>query len=362
MIGPAVLLGIALAWLAFVVLHRLLSGRFWLWLLPDLVPPATYLAVPVLLLAVAVPAGQLWSAGAALAALAVGSGHSGLNRGGLARAAEPPAGAVRVLSWNTEYWDQADTAKGLWEFLKSKDADIYVLQEHLHGSHWHPRPAPDLPRLRAEFPGHHLAVAGELLTLSRFPIVGTAALGSAAGAPWRHAYDSTKVLRTDVRIGTAVLSVYNVHIPAQFLGEDNPLAAGFYAGLRDRNRKRRAQFEKLHAELAVNPNPVLVSGDFNSTGAMGDLRWLFRHLTSANHAARRLWPASWPARGPGLWQLDWTFTRGVRVHTYELLDPQGISDHRTQELLISLSGGTDHDRPQAPAEVSARVHQRGGPS
>jgi len=52
MIGRAVLLGIALAWLAFVVLHRLLSGRFWLWLLPDLVPPATYLAVPVLVLAV----------------------------------------------------------------------------------------------------------------------------------------------------------------------------------------------------------------------------------------------------------------------------------------------------------------------
>jgi len=108
-----------------------------------------------------VPAGQLWSAGAALTALAVGSGHSGLNRGGLARAAEPPAGAVRVLSWNTEYWDQADTAKDLWEFLKGKDADIYVLQEHLHGSHWHPRSAPDLagcvpssPRITSRSPAN----------------------------------------------------------------------------------------------------------------------------------------------------------------------------------------------------------------
>ena len=362
MIGQAVLLGIALAWLLFVVLHRLLSGRFWLWLMPDLVPPVSYLVIPVLLLVVAVPAGQLWSAGAALAALAIGSGHSGLNRGALDRAEEPPAGAVRVLSWNTQYWDQADTAKSLWEFLKRKDADIYVLQEHLHGSHWQPRPAPDLPRLRAEFPGYHVAVAGELLTLSRFPIAGTAALGPAGGAEWRQVYDSTKVLRTDLRLDTGVLSVYNVHIPAQYLGEDNPLTRRFYTGLRDRNSQRRAQFRKLHADLAANPNPRLVTGDFNSTGAMGDLRWLFKHLASANRAARRFWLSSWPARGPALWQLDWTFTHGVRVYSYELLDPQGISDHRTQELLISLTGGSDHVRAQAPAEVSARAHQRGGPS
>jgi hypothetical protein len=191
----------------------------------------------------------------------------------------------------------------------------------------------DLPRLRAEFPGHHVAEAGELITLSRFPVVVPAPV---TGAGWRCVFDATKFLRTDVRIGEVVLSLYNVHIPTQYVLGDNPFRRAFYTGLRDRYANRMTHLRKLYADLAENPNPALVSGDFNSTAAMGELRWLLRHLRPANHAARRWWPVSWPAGGPTLWQLDWTFTSGVRVHRYRLLDPHGISDHRVQELLVSL--------------------------
>jgi hypothetical protein len=160
-----------------------------LWLLPDLVPPVSYPAVPLALAAVALPTGQHWTAGVATVAIVVGAGHSGLARRG--RQDEPASDALSVVSWHTRYWDQ--TSPELYEFLKAKNADVYVLQERLHGSHYDPRPAPDLPRLREDF----------------------------------------------------------------------------------------------------------------------------------------------PTRGLSLWQLDWTFTRGVRVHRYGLGDPQGISDHRTQELLLS---------------------------
>ena len=339
----AVLLGLAVAWLAFVVLHRVLTGRLWLWLLPDLIPPASYLGIPLVLLAISVPTGQFWTAGVALAGLVICADHSGLNRHRLARPSEAPSGALRVLSWNTEYWDQADNAKGLYEFLQASRADIYVLQERLYGTHHHQQAVPDLPRLRTEFPGYQIATAGELLTLSRFPIIGTHSVGP-------------KVLRCDIQLDSGILSVYNVHIPAQYVGSDKLLTRDFLSQLHGRNSARRHEFDALHADVAANPNPVLVTGDFNSTGAMGELRRLFRQLRSANHAARRLWPASWPAGGPALWQLDWTFTRGLRVHRYELGDPRGISDHRTQELLISM-GGTNHDRTQAPAEVSARADQ-----
>jgi hypothetical protein len=67
-------------WLVFIALHRILSGRHWLWLLPDLVPPMSYLAVPVVLAAVALLSRQYWTAGVAVAATALGAGHSGLNR------------------------------------------------------------------------------------------------------------------------------------------------------------------------------------------------------------------------------------------------------------------------------------------
>ena len=339
---------LAAGWLLFVALHRVLSGRHWLWLLPDLVPPVSYVAVPLVLAAVAVPTGQYWTAGVATVAIAVGVGHSGLNR--RSRPAEPASDALRVVSWNTRYWDQ--TSPELYEFLRAKNADVYVLQERLHGSHYDPRPAPDLPRLREEFPGYHIAAAGELITLSRFPIEGT----HHPATDWTAEYHATKVLRTDLRLGTDVLSVYNVHIPVQYVGTDNLLTREFYTRLRDRNTTRKAVFHSLYTDLAANQNMVLVTGDFNSTGAMGDLTWLFRNLTSANHAGRRLWPTTWPARGLSLWQVDWTFTRGVRVHRYELGDPRGISDHRTQELLIT-PGDVDHGRTQAPAQVRTRTHQ-----
>jgi endonuclease/exonuclease/phosphatase (EEP) superfamily protein YafD len=348
------LLVLASAWLVFVVLHRLLSGRYWLWLLPDLLPPVSYLGVPLVLAAISVPTAQHWTTGVALAAIAAGIGHSGLNLRGIGRAADPPPGAVSLLSWNTQYWDQGNP--NLYDFLKAKNADVYVLQERLHGSHYDPRPAPDLPRLHEEFPGYHIATAGELVTLSRFPIVGTQRIDPPAGTRWTDEYHATKALRTDLRLGADVLSVYNVHIPVQYLGTDNVLTREFYAQLRDRNKTRKAQFQSLYADLTANQNMVLVTGDFNSTGAMGDLAWLFRNLNSANHAARRLWPSSWPAHGLSLWQLDWTFTRGLRVHRYEFCDPQGISDHRTQELLV-LPEEASHDRTQTPAEVSTRANQ-----
>jgi endonuclease/exonuclease/phosphatase (EEP) superfamily protein YafD len=149
--------------------------------------------------------------------------------------------------------------------------------------------------------------------------------------------------------------VYNVHIPVQYVGTDNVLSREFYARLRDRNSTRKAQFESLYADVRANQNMVLVTGDFNSTGAMGDMVWLFRNLSCANRAGRGLLPASWPARGLSLWQLDWTFTRGVRVHRYEFGDAHGISDHRTQELLVLP--GDARDRTQTPAEVSTRANQ-----
>ena len=359
-----VLVGAAAGCLAFVLAHRLLSGRFWLWLLPDLVPPVLYLAGPVVLLAatpLAWAGGGRWYAVLATGALAAGAGHSGLNwaalnwaalnwaalnraalnRAALSRCREPvPLDAVRVVAWNTEYWHQGQPPERFYQFLRTRRADVYVLQEYIYGPHRNLLPVHDLGRLRAEFPDHHVAVEGELVTLSRFPIVATPKVGPARAlgpdAPWRAVYDLAKVLRTDLRVGPATFSVYNVHIPAQYVRADNPFAPGFYAELRDRNARRKAQLQGLHADIDANRNALLVTGDLNSTGAMRDIRGLSRRLASANRATRRLYPSSWPARGPALWQLDWAFTSGIRVHRYRFLDPQGFSDHRLQELLVSV--------------------------
>ncbi|MEZ0074653.1 endonuclease/exonuclease/phosphatase family protein [Planotetraspora sp. GP83] len=333
-------LTVTAAWLLFVALHRLLSGRFWLWLLPDLVPPLVYLAGPLLLLAATPLAGRLrrWCAVLAVVSLALGVDQSALNLTGDGSPAPP--GAVRVVSWNTEYWHQDDDPGHFYGFLKAQHADVYLLQEYLSWTDDTPRQVDDLARLRQEFPGYQIAVEGELVTLSRFPIVASPPVGPAralsSGSPWLSAFTLGKVLRTDLRIGTSILSLYNVHIPTQYMLNENPLTPAFYTFLQDRNAARKAQFDGLEADVGANRNPLLVAGDFNSTYAMGDMGWLFHRLSSANRAARSLYPASWPAGGPALWQLDWAFTSSARVHGYRLLDPEGMSDHRAQGLVISI--------------------------
>ncbi|WP_061295652.1 endonuclease/exonuclease/phosphatase family protein [Herbidospora cretacea] len=328
--------GIASAvWLGFVILHHLLTGRFWLWLIPDLIPPALYLAVPLTLLAVAGCRGR--AALLAAGSLVLGATHGGLNPAALiAPGGPPPPGAVRVFSWNTEYWHQDDDPRAFYRFLTDQRADVYVLQEYLNWVGDRPREVADLAALRREFPGYHVAAAGELVTLSRFPVVAARPVVDPGGPSWQAAFDLAKILRTDLRIGASTLSVYNVHIPAQYVLNENPFTASFHTELRSRGERRDAQFGALLADLAANPSAALVSGDFNSTGAMGELRPLFDRLTSANTANRSIYPTSWYAGVLPLWQLDWTFTRGLNVHTSELRDPRGLSDHRAQSLTISV--------------------------
>ncbi|GAB1817677.1 endonuclease/exonuclease/phosphatase family protein [Herbidospora sp. RD11066] len=312
----------AAAWLGFVVLHRLLSGEFWLWLIPDLIPPVAYLVVPVLLLA----AGRFRRATTILAAgsLVLSAGHGGLNWG----SPEPAAGAIRVFSWNTQYWHQDEDPDAFYRFLKDQRADVYLFQEYMNWVDSRPLRIDDVPRLRREFPGYQIAAEGELLTMSRFPITAT----SVRPRPtWQEEFDQAKILRTDLLIGTSTLSVYNVHIPVQAVLDVNP-----FAGLRDRSARRDGEFRELHADLDARPNPALVSGDFNSTGAMGEMRPLFDRMTSANTVTDAIYPTSWYAGLLPLWQLDWTFAAKTKIHTYDLLDPRGLSDHRAQSVTISL--------------------------
>ncbi|SCG73710.1 endonuclease/exonuclease/phosphatase family protein [Micromonospora coxensis] len=351
--GTRLLVAVALGWLLLTALHRLLTGRWWFWLLPDLLPPVAYVLVPVLL-ALAVPAARLLRRPvpsrprtvvltAAALALGLGLPDAGLNRYALTGGrVAPPADALRVLVWNTGYWDQDDDPDAFLRFLVAQRADVYLLQEHLY---WDAtaglrgaRPAPDPSRLRAVFPGYTVVARGELLTLSRYPVLARPPVGPDAVLPAEadsgRVFAAAKVLRTDLAVGDRVLSAYNVHLPVQL----NLAPRRFLGFVAERDAARRAQLRALEADVAANPHPVLVGGDFNTTPAMGDLRPLRDRLRDAADASAAGYPATWPdGRLPALWRLDWTLTSpAVRVHRYELRAPAGLSDHRAQQALISL--------------------------
>jgi endonuclease/exonuclease/phosphatase (EEP) superfamily protein YafD len=200
--------------------------------------------------------------------------------------------------------------------------------------------------VRARFPGYHVAVKGEFLTLSRFPIVRTKALHARGlppdRSPW-HDFWSVKTLRTDLKIGERVLSVYNVHIQTPIGTNRNILGRTFHRQLKEQYTRRKAQFRALTDDIESNPLPTLVAGDFNSTSAMGDMRGIRSLLTDATPTQRSLYPVSFPVTGiiPRLWRLDWVFTdSGVKVHRYAFRGSEGLSDHKAQSLLVSLPDRT----------------------
>lgn len=342
-----ILIGAPALWLLFLVTHLLVSGRVWWWRPADLLPPLAFLAVPVLLGLAAAPCRRSRRPAAVLAAgaLAIGSSLAGVNAAGVLTGGGPvPSGALRVVGWNTGYWHEAGETREFYDLLRAQRADVYLLQEYLNYQADVPVRIEETARLRAELPGYHIAVAGELVTLSRYPIVDQRALDApAAPAPpagtdfpefWRH-----KVLRTDLRVGDGVLSVYNAHVTTPvWIGGPSPLDASFWDTIRDLDADRGPHLRALAADVSSNDNPVLVAGDMNTTPAMGERQAFPAGLRDAAGASRSPYLASWPADGsfPRWWRLDWALVSpGMTVHRYDLLDPAGLSDHRLQYLAVT---------------------------
>jgi endonuclease/exonuclease/phosphatase (EEP) superfamily protein YafD len=334
-------------WALWVIVQRAASGRFWLLLLPDLIPPIAYLAVPAILavsLLWARPV-RFWIAGVLLVTLVVQLPRSGLNWHALAgQPAAPAAGRISVFSWNTEYWHQTDPAGRFYDYLKAQHADIYLLQEYelADASSVTGVVSPDdLAALRTAFPGYQVVSRGELVTLSRFPVLASPGVapdpGPAPGQDWDLLAIVTKTLRVDVRTPGGVLSTYNVHLPVQ-LNQASPLSAEFYRNVRHADDRRQEALRGLRADVAANPNPLLIAGDFNTTAAMGDLRRLDGVVRDATDRHGSFYPYSWDVHTPlRLWRLDWLFTAGrVQPYDYGFQDVQGMSDHRAQHVVVVL--------------------------
>jgi len=363
--GRAIIV-LATLWLCYNLVRRIVDGR-WAWsILLNSVPPLLLVLIPLLLLtlsALACGRRRQIAAVIAFAGLLPGIDQTGINWHALSASQTVPGGAIHIFTWNTNYWGMSNSdAEAQYRFMRSHNADVYLLQEHVI---WIPGTGEvgyyrldDDAKLAHEFPGYHIARRSELVTISRFPIVHTPRFGPAArlpaGAPFNQVFSRDKVLRTDMDVNGRTLSVYNVHVTVQTAIDLDLLAGGmdFDTYYRRKFEWRREEVQGLVEDIKTNPNPQFVSGDFNSTTAIADLDELRSIASDATAHSRQILPLSWRFDAPmnfqwnsplaGLplpfWRIDWTFTRGaVKVHKYELISSQALSDHRPQQTWISLA-------------------------
>jgi endonuclease/exonuclease/phosphatase (EEP) superfamily protein YafD len=335
-------------WAVFLLAHVILAGRWWLWIVPEDLPPILMLIVPLLLLALVftrLGQGQRQLLlPAVLVTLIAGTPLAGLNPNVLLpQRAQASTGSITVFSWNADYWDMGDDAGAFLTYLRKQDADVYLLTEYLYwrggnGAESGPVRIDKLAELAEAFPGYRLEVDGELLTMSRVPVVAAYAY-PAEGAADAWYWQGRKAQRIDLRVGGKVLSVYNVHLPQPLDLGRSPLTADFYRFLRYQEDRRQTQFRLLREELAANRNPILLAGDFNSSW-MGTLVRLRDDLRREDPTSGSLLPISFSELDPlpPLWRLDWVFTtKEVAVSDYHFVSSEGLSDHVAQRLRISVS-------------------------
>lgn len=337
-LGTRLLVGATGAWLAFLALHAALTGRWWLWLVVEATPPMAFVVIPLALLAVTPLARPVRRPLSLVLMIVLVAG--GALAGFYPRTTDTTptnATALKIFSWNTDIWHMADEPREFYAYLQRQRADVYLLQEYLY---WGTGPVRinDLKQLREALPGYHMAVEGELITVSRFPIVAThqRKLPETDNAWYWH---GNKAQRTDIRVAGRALSLYNVHLQVPFRVEHSPLTGEFYRFLRKQHADRQAQLSALRTDIARNPNPVLVAGDFNSPWMDSLVRLdsrVRRHDPDSGVLPARSWPVhDYPL--PRLWRLDWLFTSSeVKVTEHRLGPSQGLSDHAAQHIRLSL--------------------------
>jgi endonuclease/exonuclease/phosphatase family metal-dependent hydrolase len=357
--GTRLLLTGTAVWTVFLVLHVVLVGRWWPWLTVEIIPPLTMVVVPLLLLVLvpfATPVRRWLSVVLVLLLLAggyvAGFGWTGTTSGS-ARGKE-----VKVFAWSTDYWQMAaDDKDAFYAYLRRQDADVYLLHEYLNWNYTSrdeqkkctsPVRIEDSARLRSEFPGYRLLVQGELLTLTRLPVVSAPNQQvPAKGEDWY--WKVAKSQRTDIRVGGRngrTVSFYNVHLPIRFRPCD--IRYG-WDRFRKANKDQEAwwirELRRLRADLGSNLHPAVVAGDFNA--AWMNSYPLGTRIRPHNPSGSPLPAHSWPACDgscslpqswrllPQVWRFDWLFTTDdLAVSSYRLRGGETLSDHAAQRIRL----------------------------
>lgn len=347
-----VILFLSCIWLLFAIAHEVLTGEVWFWVLPGMAPPILFAVIPVIFLfsLVFTKKFRLPIVATAVLAFAISVPSTGINFSGYFQRTEivksNSASTFSVVQMNTDYWGQLRDGtltdprnkNAMLDYLKSLDADVYLLQEHMQRVGELAPPVTDLSDVREKFPEYEAVAAGTLLTLSRLPVVEHNVVNPDSESDLQLP-PPPYALKVNVRVANETLSTYNIHMPIQIIIEKNWFNADFYDEIFRRHHIRKDEYQNLLFDVSNNPLPMLMAGDFNTSPAMGDNRDLLGVMVDAASFSSTLYPSTWRVGGqlPRLWRNDWFLVKNnIQVEQFRSLNPEGNSDHLVQKVKLSI--------------------------
>lgn len=314
-----IILLLTLAWLAFWLLNYVFNGRWWIWEFWSAVPGWFWGASWVVLFIPAVLTQNIVAVISLLYTVPLWWPCLDINFS--TRKVNSQSKTVKLFNWNTEHW--TETAKpDFYKFLQSQHADVYHLQEA-----W----TRDLviydakKELQPYFPDYQIFQNTELVTLTRLKVVDTKMDPKAP------------ILRVDVDIDGKIITFYNVHISVHFIPRYvKQSVAKFFTDAKRRFGLRVKEYIELDRELSSNPNPFVVSGDFNTTTFMRKIRPFLRKYRDAFRSVKRGFATTWyGAFSLRWWRIDYIFGQQINYSSYQVVNPQNLSDHWGQLVEVS---------------------------
>lgn len=216
--------------------------------------------------------------------------------------------SLRVMSWNTLSWN-VDEEPEIYLLMENINADIYLFQEVPQKQ---ARGVTD--RLRINFPGFTATHSGNLLTVSRFPIIESENVTSQG------------FLKTELKVGQEYIAAYNVHFMRPFYMNDFRRFSDYSI--------RNSQFLKLKESLSKEESMKIIAGDFNTTRNHHYINFLENNYYLVNPRTIFTIPRTYPTKFP-LIRIDYQFvSKEFNIYDYQEFSYPNLSDHKAIQTTL----------------------------
>ncbi|WP_188594004.1 endonuclease/exonuclease/phosphatase family protein [Paenibacillus silvae] len=319
--------------LVVLICDRFIAGQLPWWNVAASVPPFSILLLPCCIALLAIKAKRkLIIIGCSLIVMLLLIPRADINFHAL-RLSDTALGSdqasIQVMNWNTEFWDQSEPPGQMYRFLQESNQDIYILEEYEYLQEkpvWKPYLIDKHQELQAQFPDYHVVTKDQFAIVSKYPVT-------------QQTLSPTKqVLWLTFLIDNKPFHVVSVHLEPQVDLGHSIISREFWNFVNLRHHSRNEGLDEIEDFIRqAGDEPLIVTGDFNTTLLMGSLDPLRDQLEDAVKYSKQLFPTTWETKGYFGWRIDhFLYNKHVEIQSYQAVAQLELSDHKALKVKLRL--------------------------